>query len=106
MPKINIAQAYRKIKGSFAAIGTNPYTDWKIVFIFSFFLMIASMVFGVYLFNQINRGQLFDVEKKRPGAVTTVDRNALKNIIQTFNDKEAAFIRLQQEKERYEDPSI
>lgn len=96
----------KKVQNGFRAIGSNPVIDWEIIFFISTFLIIAVMSYGTYIFYKVDKGLLNVVEEKSPGKIVTIDRTALRTIIEQFDLKKATYDDLRSQKIRYVDPSI
>ena len=104
--KINITKKMHAWKNAFSSIGTNPFTDWKIVFFVASFLIILGFAFGALTFYRVNNGTLYDMEQRKVIKVTTLDRKALSDIIEFFSLKEAKYNSLKQQRDFYVDPSL
>lgn len=62
--------------------------------------------FNVYLFLQINSGEIFIVENNETISVKTIDRALLRNTIDLFEIKEIEFDNLKNNKPKIIDPSL
>jgi len=96
----------KKVKESLAQVGNNPFVDWEIIFFVSIFLIVVCMGFGGYVFYRVNNGTFYSVEEKRTRGVTTLNREALSEIIDHFAQKEAVHSSLKQQRQMYVDPSL
>lgn len=67
------------------------YHHWEIILISFLILNIFVLGFSVYIFLKINEGGIFLVEQSQEVRVDTIDRGALKELIESFNIKEALF---------------
>jgi len=69
----------------------DPYRDWKKVV--SFFIILDILMLGVcvYLFNGINQGEFFKVNKKSEVRIGAIKREALDTALDFFTTRNALF---------------
>lgn len=104
--KIQIGKKLKGFKGSFSSIGSNPFTDWQIVFFISSAIALASIGFGALTFFKVNNGTLYEIPAPKVVKVTTIDRKSLTNIIELFEAKQTRYNALKLQKNTYVDPSL
>lgn len=110
MKKIN----YKKILKQFIAlfkrkpfdISHSPESDWKWLLIFFIFANIISATLNFYMFQRINRGDIFTVEEDMSTQVDTIDRKGLLEVIQYFEEQKERLNNLAEEKTQVVDPSL
>ena len=106
LKKVDMRKKIKGLKASCAAIGSNPYTDWQIVFFLSTIVALVIVGFGALTFFRVNNGTLYEIPKKKVAKVTTIDRKSLTNIIEFFEAKAARYSALKLQKNIYVDPSL
>jgi len=74
-----------------AQFGRDARTDWRSVFLAFLALNLLSVGLSVFMYEQINRGEFFLVDKKQPAAVQALDRFALEQTVAFFKEKQARF---------------
>lgn len=84
----------RKLRGSRPEV----YFHWEIIFTGFLVFSLAMIIFNLYLFLEINKGEIFLVEQNGSVQVETIDRAVLKEVLASFDVQEAVF------KERGEAP--
>ena len=85
---------------------TNVKRDWGIMLSVFVLLVGASLMFSVYLFSQISRGEIFVVQFDNTGDVETIDKNLLQETISFFDNKEERFNELRDSPPSFVDPSL
>lgn len=83
-----------------------PMRDWKILFVVFIVLNGIIIVFSAFLFLEINKGEIFLVEPATPSGIDTVDRNALREILFSFEEKAEQFEALKTSRPTLADPSL
>lgn len=106
LKKLHLRKKLHKFKQSCAAIGSNPFMDWQIVFFLFTIVAFAFVGFGALTFFRVNNGTLYEMPKKKVAKVTTIDRKSLTNIIEFFETKESRYNALKAQKTSYVDPSL
>jgi len=104
--KNSIMASIKRIERAFSQIGKNAYVDWSIIFTSGIVLGLVFLSFGVYVYRQVNNGDLVTVNKAKPNAAITIDRKALADIITYFEVKKATFEDLKTNPQAAVDPSI
>ena len=74
-----------------AQFGRDARADWRFVFLAFFALNALSVGFGVFLYERINKGEFFLVDKKQPVTAQALDRFALEQTVAFFKEKQARF---------------
>ena len=80
--------------------------DWKLIFIIFIIINIAAITSSAYLFNEINKGEIFLVETPLPKAVNTIDKIQLQEILFTYEEKTRKFEAIKKRKPTLIDPSL
>jgi len=110
MAKINFKNILNKfhalLKKPGFKLGANPHTDWKILVYFFITLNLAVLGASIYMFREINNGEIFTAGLKPNDAIKTIDRKALQEIIATFDKKAEKFKELKNIPPTTVDPSL
>ena len=69
---------------------TAPYRDWVIMISIFVLVNLISAAVGLYLFVKINSGEIFFVEQRETQPSRTIDKNELKQVIETYEAKREA----------------
>ena len=85
---------------------TNVKRDWGIMMSVFLLFVVASLIFSVYLFSQISRGEIFVVQFNNTEGVETIDKNLLQETISFFDNKEERFNELRDNTPSFVDPSL
>ncbi len=107
----NIQQYIQNIGGSlhfesFTGRGViNPNRDWKLLLLFFAILNGIVVLLSVYLFFQINKGEIFLVESQSSASVNIINETLLNETLLMFNEKAGAFEDVQTMKPTLPDPS-
>ncbi len=67
------------------------YSHWEIILVVFFIFNALLLVFSSYLFLQINEGGIFLVEQNQNVRINTIDRGALRELLASFDVKDALF---------------
>lgn len=107
---------FKKIKNS---IDTSPFfdidkekivgnakRDWVIVLILFFLWAVLFSIVGIYLFFQINKGEIFIVVPDDTQLETTISRENLENVLKTYEDKETLLRNYRDNTPNIIDPSL
>ena len=86
--------------------GGNVYRDWKYILALFLVLNVLVVAGSAYLFFQINKGELFIVEKKSVLANDTVDRKALEVTVAFYEERAQKFDLYKRNPPRVADPSL
>ena len=71
--------------------GRDARADWRSIFLAFLALNVLSVGLSVFMYEQINRGEFFLVDKKQPVTVQALDRFALEQTVAFFKEKQARF---------------
>lgn len=74
-----------------AQFGRDARADWRLVFLAFLALNLVSIGLSVFMYEEINRGEFFLVDKKQPVTVQALDRFALEQTVAFFKEKQARF---------------
>lgn len=86
--------------------GADPKTDWKIIFISTVILVVSVVVFSVYMFVKIDKGEIFLVEKTGVEQERVLDIDLLKETVNYYQNKAFEFERIKNAKTKAVDPSL
>lgn len=67
------------------------YAHWEIILVSFAVLNLLTLGFSLYLFIQINRGDIFVLKQDQAISVETIERNKVKEIIASFELKQVLF---------------
>lgn len=70
---------------------THPKRDWLILFIVFLVVLIGIILFSVYLFLEINRGELYTLSSASSQKLDTIDRTLLTETLTSFEEKARRF---------------
>lgn len=96
-----------KNKKSFKKGGfhSNPNISWEFVFWAAFVLVLASFVFGFYLFVQINKEFILPTTIK-DGQVPIVNKDRIEKVLNYFSEKEKKSAEILNSPSPIVDPSL
>ena len=104
-----IGKLFRAAKrgGSEAAgYGRSARTDWKIICVIFLLINLFSFFSNVFVYRQINKGEIFLVPKREPVSLHALDRRVLESTVAFFEQKKALFESLQKKPLITADPSL
>ncbi len=104
--KISISASIKRIERALSQIGKNAFVDWSIIFVGGVVLGLVFLSFGIYVYRQVDNGDLVTVAKAKPNSAITIDRKALADIIAYFETKKATFEDLKTNPQGAVDPAI
>lgn len=84
----------------------NASRDWEIIFSVFIAFILVSALFSVYLFLQINKGEIFTVRQNGNVSLDTINRTLLEDTLLFFENKQQRFIEMNKNKPRFVDPSL
>jgi len=70
---------------------TNARRDWLVLFLFFVLVLLGAVFFSVYLFLEINRGELYASPPSSGRQLETIDRAVLKETLSSFEEKARRF---------------
>ncbi len=83
--------SHKTAQGKSATFGGDPRTDWQIVFCVFTLINIALLCINVYIYQKIDQGDIFLVDKKESVSGRTLDRFGLERTITYFEGKQERF---------------
>ena len=89
-----------------AQFGRNARSDWQVVCFIFLFLNVVSIGVSVFVYRQINKGELFLVDKKETVSVRSLDRFELERTVAYFEEKQSRFDLIQQKPFSTVDPFV
>lgn len=92
--KISLNKLNRKIHGRLFGLGSNPETDWKIIFVSTLVLAVLVVVLSVFIFMKIDKGEIFVVEKSNEQGEKSLDTSLLKETVSYYENKAREFERI------------
>jgi hypothetical protein len=104
--KFDYKQKIRALIESIKMIGTDPYIDWRVIVIVSLCGVCITAAFSVYVYREINRESFFVVLPEDKGKIDTIDRDAMKNIIDYYEARKVMFEDIKKHSVQLPDPSI
>ena len=92
--------------GKLPTLGISPESDWKFIFIATLIALIVVVSWSVYIFIEIDKGEIFMSDKSKDSGITPLDISLLKNTVKYYEKKELEFERIKREGIESRDPSI
>lgn len=86
--------------------GTGPEADWKIIFSSIFILIVFVMVWSIFVFIKIDKGEIFVVERSAGEEEKILDASLLKETVSYYQDKALKFERIKKSGVSSVDPSL
>ena len=96
----------RSVMSETVQVGRDARTDWRIVCITFLLLNLISFVGNVFVYRQINKGEIFLLPKREPGSLRMPDRLELKAVVDFFNLKKKQFDSLEKDPLVIADPGV
>jgi hypothetical protein len=78
---------------------------WRVLLIVGVFVSTTILLFSIYFFFGINRGDLFIVDPTDPLPIDTIDRTKLNTILSAFEERRTLFESYQEKGPTLTDPS-
>ena len=103
---INLKKISLKRNGHLFGYGNGPDADWRIIFIVLAIFMIAVIASGLYIFLEINRGELFSPKEEAAATPTRLNTALLDKTISYYQYKATELEKIKASKESIKDPSI
>ena len=112
---MNIQDIQNNIKDIFARIHSKsltqrsiiqPARDWKLILLIFVVLNGGIIFFSVYLFLQINKGEIFLVESESSATVSAIDQQLLNETLLFFSEKAGRYEDIKDQKPNLPDPSL
>lgn len=104
--KKNIGKFFRKKRGVFVPKEINPHRDLMVVITIFILSSIVAMLFGVYMYREINRGGFFVDTNKEEILIESIDRSELTKAVEFYELKEKIFQEVKSKKPEIIDPSL
>ena len=89
-----------------AEFGRNARKDWEIACFGFLILILLAIGMSVFVYGEINKGELFLVDKKEKVSLRTLDRPDLERTVSYFTSKEEKFEALKRRPLSTVDPFI
>jgi len=84
----------------------HPHKDWTIMVSITLGVILAIIIFSLYLFGQINQEAIFQVSYDSNIQADTINEAKLKEVVNNFNEKEAFSKNIIEQGFETTDPSI
>ncbi len=84
----------------------NPHKHWNFLIKIFFILVLALIIFSVYLLYEIKNEQIFQVTLNQQENKTLLKENILKTVLGDFSNKEAKRLEIKDNPSLYSDPSL
>jgi len=97
-----------KMKKSFKKGGfhTNPNIGWEFILCIAFVIILASFIFGFYLFKKTNEEFIIPITDTNGGQVEMVKKERIKNVLEYFSEREKKSIEILNSPSPIVDPSL
>ena len=102
----SIRFTHSRAESETAEFGRNARSDWQLVCFVFLFLNVIAIGVSVFMYQGINNGEIFLVDKKETLSAGTFDRFKLEKTVAFFEDKKARFGAFQQKPLMTIDPFI
>lgn len=76
-----------KRHGSFLGFGTGPQSDWKVIFGFSFLLTLFVIGMSIFVFTEIDKGEIFVIKKPEPQEMASLDVDRLRRAALYYEER-------------------
>lgn len=81
----------RAVESEAAQFGRDARRDWQTVFIAFLLFNLVSVALNLFVYERINKGELFLVDKREPVTLGTVNRFDLEKTVSFFEEKRRKF---------------
>lgn len=95
-----------KFSGNPFGFGTSPEADWKVIFISSVILAISFVIFSVYIFIKIDKGEIFVSKKTTNQDGQVLDTTLLTETVSYYEAKALEFKEMKMIRISTVDPSL
>lgn len=95
-----------KLNGSLFGFGTSPEADWKVIFVSSAVLAISFVIFSVYIFIKIDKGEIFVSKQTTEQEGQILDTALFKETISYYEAKALEFKEMKKVEITAVDPSL
>jgi len=85
--------------------GKSPEADWKTILLSTVFLTLLIIVFSVYMYIKIDKGEIFASNKSAGTDEVILDVNLLKETVSYYQNKALEFESINKASTPYVDPS-
>ena len=93
-------------RGSGRGFGASPEADWKIIFSITATFVVIVIALSAFIFIQIDKGEIFVVERPEDGDEHMLDIEALREAAEYYQGKALEFDRIRIERASVIDPSL
>lgn len=89
---IDVIEAFYKththsVKGIYRKKGIRPGTDWKVIVITFFILMLVAAGVNLFMYMQVKNNAWWKVEETNTAYQVKINQKGLKDIIERFEDQ-------------------
>ncbi len=104
----NLKKYFGKLKfhHDYKTISSKAHHDWRIMLVTFFFLWIAIVLGSLYMFVQIDRGEIFTSQTTQEENQATVSKKLLEETVEFFEGRKIKLEQLQTQKSIPADPSL
>ena len=88
------------------SLGVSPQSDWKIILVSTLALSVLVIIFSAYMFIEIDKGDIFQIEKGEGNEELTIDEELLQSIVSYYSAKATEFERIRGARIPSVDPSL
>lgn len=89
--KLRTLARRRGTESETAQFGRDARRDWQAVFITFLVLNLAALAFNLFVYTQIDQGEIFLVDKREPVTLRTLNRFDLEKTVAFFEEKQRRF---------------
>lgn len=83
--------SHTRAESESAQFGRDARADWQVVVYVFLVLNVFSIGMSVFIYQHIDTGEIFLVDKKEPVSIRTVNRFELEQTVRFFEEKQARF---------------
>jgi len=108
MKSINLKKYLGRLtfRREFRTISSKAHHDWRIMLVFFFLLWIATVLGSLYIFVQIDRGDIFVAENKQEENPVTISKKLLEDTVEVFEGRKIKLEQLETKRSSLSDPSL
>ena len=103
---IDLKKISLKKNGHLFGYGNGPDSDWRVIFTVLSIFMVAVIAVGLYIFIEINRGELFSPKEDTAATPVKLNVSLLNKTISYYADRASTTENIKTSKEVVKDPSI
>ena len=96
----------KNLKSILAQIGKNPQVDWGLSTFIFLILSVAVIIFGIYMFSRVRKGDIFTVNEDRITNLKRINIDELNNTVFDYKKREEQFNNIKNSPINITDPAL